>query len=87
MRDSDGTVIFSISDKLSGGSLLTSEFARQYDKPSLQLSPKSKSPAARLRTFIAENRIKVLKVAGSRASEEPEIARFVQKVLEEAFVR
>src|SRR2546428_7239726 len=35
VRDSDGTVIFSIGPKLTGGSKQTAEFARQHRKPCL----------------------------------------------------
>src|SRR5262245_43420892 len=35
--------------------------------------------------FICDHRITVLNVVGSRASKEPDIAAFVDKVLEEAF--
>src|SRR4051812_32778465 len=38
VRDSDGTVIFSMKDKLSGGSARTEEFALKYAKPCLHLS-------------------------------------------------
>src|SRR6266566_869174 len=38
VRDSDGTVIFSIAPELTGGSKLTAEFAARHDKPCLQLS-------------------------------------------------
>ena len=35
--------------------------------------------------FISDHRIKILNIAGPRASKEPQIAAFVKKVLEEAF--
>src|SRR5437764_6276902 len=38
VRDSDGTVIFSLAPKLSGGSKKTFECAQQYQKPCLHLS-------------------------------------------------
>ena len=39
----------------------------------------------RLLAFIRENNIKVLNVAGSRASKEPGVTAFVRRTLEDAF--
>ena len=84
VRDSDGTAIFSIAQELSGGSLATAHFARQLHKPFLHLSRATRHPAARLRAFVAKHRIKVLNVAGPRASLVADIGQFVQETLEEA---
>src|SRR5438477_3503455 len=75
VRDSDGTVIFSLAPKLSGGSKKTFEFAHQYQKPCLHLSGEREGAdaAKKLSQFLAEHRIKILNVAGSRESEEPGI--------------
>ena len=35
--------------------------------------------------FMSDHEIKILNIAGPRASKEPQIAAFVKKVLEEAF--
>jgi len=87
VRDSDGTVIFSISDKLSRGSKATAKFADELGKPCLHLSAKSHGNAAvaLLRAFVLEFNIKVLNVAGPRASNEPNVAVFVRQTLNEAF--
>ena len=87
VRDSDGTVIFSIREKLSGGSLRTLEFARELGKPCLHLSPGGsvRGPAAKLKAFVQEHAIRVLNVAGPRASQEPDVKVFVVAVLERAF--
>ncbi len=86
VRDSDGTVIFSIGKVLSGGSLKTLEFAIKHRKPHLHLSAASKDTAAsELKKWIEQNNIRVLNVAGPRASKEPEVAVFVQEVLGTAF--
>jgi hypothetical protein len=78
VRDSDGTVIFSIGKKLSGGSLLTSNFAQMHEKPWKYLSAAaSDSAPERLGHFVEHNRIRVINVAGPRASNEPEVGRFV----------
>jgi hypothetical protein len=78
VRDSDGTVIFSISEHLSGGSLKTVEFANKHRKPHLHLSTASKDNAAQeLQKWMHQNNVRVLNVAGPRASKEPKVAEFV----------
>src|SRR6058998_3570344 len=83
VRDSDGTVIFSISPKLTGGSKKTVEFARQHRKPCLHLSRERDGDAAagKLAAFVAEHRIKTLNVAGPRQSEEPGVSGFTREAL------
>src|SRR3954463_11720603 len=45
VRDSDGTVIFTIAEQLSGGSLLTLEMAIKHHKPHLHLQSNSDNHA------------------------------------------
>lgn len=85
VRDSEATVIFTISPELTGGSKKTAEFARKFGKPYLHVHSGIQNPGASLARFIAEHKIKVLNVAGTRGSKEPEVGAFVKKVLEEAF--
>jgi len=87
VRDSDGTVILTLSDTLSGGSKTTAEFARRHARPCLHLSRAldAHEAAERLRRFVEEHRIDVLNVAGPRASSEPHVAQFVRAVLDRAF--
>ena len=87
IRDSDGTVIFTIAAELSGGSKLTAELAVELRKPCLHLSQvrDDLDAAARLRAFVADHHIRVLNVAGPRASNEPGVARFVIETLEALF--
>ena len=84
VRDSDGTVIFSINERLGGGSRETLEFATRLNRPCLHLfrDGKGKTAAETLGQFIASNKIAVLNVAGPRESEEPGIGRFVSETLE-----
>ena len=86
VRDSDGTVVFSVEPVLSAGSKETIEFATKYGNPVLHLyrSGESASLGLELLRFIRDNHIKTLNVAGPRASEEPEVAAFVREVLEKA---
>ena len=85
MRDSDATVLFSIQSALTGGSKKTVEFARKHKKPNLHLCAAGKAAAEKLRAFVEEHRVKVLNVAGPRASKEPGVGEFVIKILGEAF--
>jgi hypothetical protein len=83
VRDSDGTVIFTLTQELAGGSLFTQLCARQLGKPFLHLARRSHAaPHARLlREFLQQHQIRILNVAGPRASFTPGIAEFVQEVL------
>ena len=87
MRDSNGTVIFTLMQTLTGGSKKTAEFARKNGKPCLHLSREvNGDPVTELRAFIQANRVKVLNVAGSRASKEPGVGSFVKDVLSKALL-
>ncbi len=81
--DSDATVIFSSRPQIRGGTALTARLAEEHKRPLLHLhaglSPSE--AAARLDKFLAEHQVRVLNVAGPRASHDPEIAAFVQDVL------
>lgn len=83
--ESDGTVIFTIRDLLEGGSRYTWECAIRHNKPVLHLHSGLKQPGRLLADFILEHRIRILNVAGPRASAEPTVGSFVQATLEEAW--
>ena len=86
IMDSDGTLIAS-HGKLTGGSALTRRLAKQHLKPWLHLNmdKMSLSYASRLlKSWIIDNGIKVLNVAGSRASGDPEIYDVTVQALESA---
>lgn len=86
VRDSDGTLIFTLSDKLSRGSAKTAFFAERHGKPFLHVHPGlSYQPAADVLRFVHDHNVNVLNIAGTRGSKEPYIGKFVKKVLEEAF--
>ena len=87
VRDSDGTVIFTIGDKLTRRSKGTAKFAQEAGKPCLHLSAKSHdhNAATLLKQFLRDNGIKVLNVAGPRASNEAEVGAYVKEVLERAW--
>ena len=85
VRDSEGTVIFSMADRLRAGPLKTLEFAIRHRKPHLHLCAGLGDKAGVvLRQWLRENRIRVLNIAGSRASKEPGVGQFVRRVLDQA---
>jgi len=88
VRDSDGTVVFSIESNLTGGSKKTVTLAHKHKKPVLHLSREGRSatPDQDLLRFICDHGIQVLSVAGPRASKEPEVAAFVREVLGKALL-
>jgi hypothetical protein len=83
VRDSDGTVIFSVGEKLYGGSKLCEELARRMSKPCLHISKTaSAKPVETFQQFLMEHKIKVLNVAGPRESTEADIVQFTLWVLQ-----
>ena len=88
VRDSDGTVIFAPQPQLSGGTLLTWQCAQRLGKPVLILvAGQTPAPAQALRDFIRRHHLRVLNVAGPRASTAPDIAAFVDEVLSMALLK
>lgn len=90
VRDSDGTVIFTIAPVLTGGSLVTQRFAVSLGKPCLHVSQQRDGDTAGaelVRRFLLKHRIHVLNVAGPRASGEAEVGEFVRRVLSESIWR
>ncbi len=85
VRDSDGTAIFSKSS-LTGGTKLTMELAKEMGKPVAHIEKGCPDAARKLAGFISQHGIKRLNVAGPRASGDPEIYGFVQRVLTDCFL-
>ncbi len=86
VRDSDGTVIFSLSPSLAGGTLHTLECARRLQKPWCHLWRGKPDPVSELQRFLEDHAITKLNIAGPRASEEPEAATFAAQILEAALL-
>ena len=80
--ESDATVIFTVRPYLIKGSKLTCIIAIGNRKPVLHLHAGTTEPARRLAAFIRQHRVKVLNVAGSRASQEPTVGTFVAHTLD-----
>jgi hypothetical protein len=70
--------------ELTGGSKRTAGFALKHRKPCLHLhsSETISRCAGRLAEFIRASSIRILNVAGSRGSKEPEVGAFVRAVLD-----
>ena len=85
--DSHGTVILS-RGRLTGGSALTRVFAREVGRPNCHIALADNDPfeaAIILQSFIMENQIEILNVAGPRASHDPGIYYDVKSILEAVF--
>jgi hypothetical protein len=86
--DADGTLILS-HGPLTGGSALTRELAKQHMKPWIHIDLKINPclEAARLiREWVGRHDIKVMNVAGARASKDPMIYQATMDVLDAVFV-
>ncbi|GAB6267685.1 MAG: putative molybdenum carrier protein [Smithella sp.] len=82
--DADGTVIVS-HGFLTGGSALTREFAIQHKKHWIHIDLKElplQEAAESLSSWLKENEIKVLNVAGPKAGKDPKIYEATLRLLE-----
>ena len=88
VRDSDGTAVFSISEEIFAGTLLTVELAEKYEKPYIHLCKKliDVDTVNRFQLFLLKFGVVNLNVAGPRASDEPEAYQFVREILDRAFL-
>lgn len=85
--DSDGTLIIS-HGKLTGGSDFTREMALFHNRPWLHIDlnkTNSFQAAGKIKSWITENDIKVLNVAGPRASKDSLIYQATADILETVF--
>ena len=80
VRDSDGTLIL-YRGVLTGGSALTARLAERYDRPSLALDLTTSPDPLTIREWIARNDIRVLNVAGPRASGCPGIHELARELI------
>ncbi len=81
--DSDGTLIFSHGE-LRGGSRFTEEMTEKHNRPCLHIDLNRVNQfeaAQKINTWIDQNKIQTLNVAGTRASEDPAIYRAVMKIM------
>ena len=87
VREADGTVILTVSAKLTGGSKKTASLATAHGKPWIHVHVGQHDAAPRLRAFIRDNQIRTLNVAGSRASKKQQIYAFTKSLLEKTLVQ
>ena len=86
VRDTDGTVVFTLGKDALGGSQRTIEFARKHKKPCAHISRTGNyKPGEALQRFVQGHGIARLNVAGSRESKAPGIYLWVCDVIEDAF--
>lgn len=84
VRDSDGTVIFSLRSRLAGGTRLTQELAWKYKKPLLKIVAPGRDAKRLLAVFVRTHQIRVLNVAGPRESGQAGIYDFARRVLQKS---
>jgi hypothetical protein len=88
VMDSDGTLIIS-HGQLTGGSEYTRKMAEKYGKPWMHVDANRTSIEAAvqvIRAWIRGSGIKILNVAGPRASRDPKIYTTVKKLLRAVLV-
>lgn len=79
VRDSDATLIFTLTGKLDGGSRRTAELAAKLGKPYIHIHPRVHPQYIVL--FLTKNNVKTLNIAGKRESSAPETYKWVTEML------
>lgn len=82
VRDSDGTLLIAPTP-LEGGTALTREEADERGKPVLHVRPNDPVPVPMIRAWGRVNNVRVLNVAGPRASEVDGIYDAARGILDE----
>ena len=83
VKDSDGTLIISHGE-LTGGSDFTRQMAEKHNKPWMHVDANQLSVEAAVQivsAWVSGNEIKVLNVAGPRASKDPRIYTTTRQIL------
>ena len=84
VRDSDATLIFTLDDKLDGGSKRTAQFAEKLRRPWLHF--RLGMDEKYLASFLKRHHVLTLNIAGKRESTAPGIHAFVTDVLDRCLV-
>jgi len=82
VRDSDATLIFTLTEKLDGGSKNTKELAEKLGKPWRHIHPRVHPKF--IASFLAKHEVKILNIAGKRESSAPGISKWVAEMLQQA---
>jgi hypothetical protein len=84
IEDSEGTLILNVG-QLEGGTALTVDLARKMGKPCLIVALEAGIRPAAFQTWLTENAIQVLNIAGPRESKRPGVyaaaVRYLQALL------
>ena len=83
MKDADGTLIIARGgvERLTGGTALTCRLARQNGRPMLAVDPADADAAQAVKQWLDRHAIRVLNVAGPRASVQPDVAELAAALL------
>jgi hypothetical protein len=84
VRDSDGTLILSF-EKPAGGTALTIQFAREYQKPYFLVFLNRNPRVEETLAWLEKNQIQILNVAGPRGSRFPNIFQHAKRFLNQVF--
>ena len=88
VRDSDATVLFTISSEPLPENEQAMEFARLHRKPFLHLPSRGvfdiNLTVEKLQRFLEENAVRIFHVTGSSATREPDVWRWTFVLLETA---
>lgn len=82
--DSDGTMLL-YRERLQRGTLLTHQLAKRHGKPLLRVRLDRPLSVERVVRWISENSIRVLNVAGPRASSQADIEKQASEFLKKIF--
>ena len=85
IRDSDGTLIFSKTKALKGGTALTEIKAKELGKSHLVITTLGIFSAREIRDWIKKNKIEILNIAGPRESSTPDTYAPIYKFLTKLF--
>ena len=80
VRDADATLILNNGD-LSGGTLLTAKLANNMQKPLFIVDLSQPPIDAALRSWLKDNRIKTLNIAGPRHTKQPEVYQLARNFI------
>lgn len=78
--DSDATLILH-RGRISGGTKLTLQLARRYNKPHFAVDLDAATDPAELRRWLAEHGVETLNVAGPRESQSPGVGALAREFL------
>jgi len=81
IRDSDATMILNLG-RLEGGTALTGVLAKSYGSPCIVIDLESPPDTEQLFTWLKENMVSTLNIAGPRASKSPDAYRLATNLLQ-----